>query len=131
MAQTPQNGRELQRVEQKGLENLDVIKKLEANFSPEEVLIGKFILSLKGLSGLTHRLKGHSYSTNAGPVKFYVLNEEVPQSFFDKMGFAAGNYFKIEGFQESLIIQAAKKLGISPKRYGQIKDFVYENETEM
>lgn len=122
------NGKELQH---SGLENLDVIRGLKEEFSPEEALLGEFILSTKGLGGLTARLKPKIKMDGKAQVEYFILGDKVPKAFADKAGVIADNYTKIKRFQNELIEKLVEKLGISCERYKEIKNFVYENETQM
>jgi len=94
---------------------------VEEDFTEDELLIVKGILSMKALSGATSRTRG------------------VTKSLIDKKDYASAEHLvkgfetieKIEKEINGVLKEYSKRIGINEHRYRELWNFVYEKEQEL
>jgi hypothetical protein len=91
---------------------------LGGQFTEEEILVAKSILTSKALAGLSSRL-----GRVGGEIGY--KNEALA---LDILNFHQ-HIDKVMKIQQGLTEQYASKLGISKERYREIWDYVYEHES--
>lgn len=106
-------------------ENLE--KKLEERFNEKELMIARFVLSMKGIMGLSARLSAILEPDNYGNFIFDSGFEKI----IDYVVNFKENFRNIRDYQNNLLYDLGRQLNVSEKRIQEIKKFVYSNETSL
>lgn len=91
------------------------------DFTPEEILVAKTILCLKGIFGIEARLMN--------PENAFFESGDLQMS--DYVGNARKTLNQLTNTARYLAEEHAERLGISRERYEEIQDHVYSVETEL
>ena len=90
-------------------------KSIESEFTEKEAILGKFILTIKGIKGGAARLPSS--------IKYYVKD-----NYWERTMNCSNILENSSTYQFKLVNKFGKYLGINEKRIDEITDYVYKKE---